>query len=86
MKAVIYQDLIDENLHGYQLKEVSGEREIIILSDGVIPGLEGWSQPIYITTLTDGNLLVIAQTNYELGIAKRKAIIKGAIAFFNFNK
>lgn len=85
MKAVIYQDLIDENLHGYKIAEAPDDEEVLIVRQGVIPGMHGY-QPMHITHLSDGNLLIIAQTNYELTIPKRKSIIKGAIAFFNQQK
>jgi len=84
MKAVIYQDLIDENLHGYQIKEAPDDDDVLLIKQGVIPGLFGY-EPLHITHLTDGNILIIAQTDYELSIAKRKSIIKGAIAFLNPN-
>lgn len=82
MKAVIYQDLIDEGKHGYSIAEAPDDQEIVIVSQGVIPGMHGY-EPMHITHLTDGNILIIAQTNHELSIDRRKSIIKGAIAFYN---
>ena len=82
MKVVIYQDLKDEGKHGYSIKEAPDNEEVVIVRQQVIPGLQGL-KPIHITHLSDGNILIIAQTNYELSIVKRKSIIKGAIAFYD---
>ncbi len=82
MKAVIYQDLKDEGKHGYSINEVPDDEEVVIVKQQVIPGLHGY-KPMHITHLSDGEILIIAQTNYELSIDKRKSIIKGAITFYN---
>lgn len=83
MKAVIYRDLKDENKHGYELIERSDDEEIVVVSEQVIPGLHGYKS-LHITHLNkDRNFFVIAQTDYELSISKRKSIMRGAIAFFN---
>lgn len=74
--------MIDENLHGYSLAADPDDEGVVIMRQGIIPGLQGY-KPIHITHLSDGNILVICQTNYELSIAKRKSIIKGAAIFFN---
>lgn len=82
MKAVIYHDLVDEGKHGYSISEAPDDDEVMIVKQGVIPGMHGY-EPMHITHLSDGKILIIAQTNEQLSIARRKAIIKGAIAFFN---
>lgn len=82
MKAVIYQDLKDEGKHGYSINEVPDDEEVLVVKQQVIPGLHDY-EPLHITHLSDGKILIIAQTNYELSIAKRKSIIKGAITFYN---
>ena len=84
MKVVIYQDLKDEGKQGYRIVEAPDGEEVVVIQQQVIPGLHG-KEPTHITHLKTKHLLIIAQTDYELSITKRKSITRGAVSFYNVN-
>ena len=83
-KILIYQDLKDENLHGYRLEQHDPMPGHMLLKEQDIPGAFGFL-PIYIRYIQflwgEEVVLIISQSNYELSDIGRSKIVKGARKF-----